>query len=87
MDLLDGFIIMAYRNLFIYFDVTEYLDKQEEREVRIDESSVFTVEVKQDKRVICLQEIQQEQSCIVIEDFQTREISFLTYKFWMNEQG
>lgn len=57
MDFVDGFIIMAYRNLIIYFEVTEYLDKQEQKEVRIDESSVFTVEVKQDKRIICLQEI------------------------------
>ena len=84
MDFADGFIIMAYRNLIIYFDVTEYLDKQEQKEVRIDESSVFTVEVKQDKRIICLQEIGTEQSCIVVEDFQTREISFLTYKFWLS---
>lgn len=57
MDFVDGFIIMAYRNLIIYFEVTEYLDKQEQKEVRIDESCVFTVEVKQDKRIICLQEI------------------------------
>lgn len=33
MDFVEGFIVIAFHSLFLYFDVSEYLDNSDQREV------------------------------------------------------
>ena len=67
LDYVSGFIIMAYRNLFLYFDVSERQDSGEET-VIIGEGDVQTIEVKENMAVITLSTIKTEEKCIVVED-------------------
>lgn len=67
LDYVSGFVIMAYRNLFLYFDVSERQDSNEET-VTIGEDDVQTIEVKENMCVITLSAITTEEKCIVVED-------------------
>ena len=67
LDYVSGFIIMAYRNLFLYFDVSERQDSGDET-VIIGEGDVQTIEVKENMAVITLSAITTEEKCIVVED-------------------
>ena len=67
LDYVSGFVIMAYRNLFLYFDVSKRQDSNEET-VTIGEADVQTIEVKENMCVITLSAITTEEKCIVVED-------------------
>ena len=85
IDCIDDIIILAYRHIIYYFDVSEYLidqsdDDNYDYEWEISRSEIRSVELKPTKKIISLPELNSERSCIVIEDLITREVSFLGFK-------
>ena len=83
MDILKNkYFILAFRNLFLYFDIENHLKDTDEsdKDIIIDETEAHIITVKEKKKIICLQEIGAGQSCVVIEDLDTREVSFFTFK-------
>ena len=90
MDYLDSFIVIAFRHIIYYFDVSEYLLKDDDtelaKEVVISEEEIRCIKVKETKKIISFPELNSDQSCIVIEDMLTREVSFLAFKLKEDEE-
>ena len=82
-DFVDGFIVVAYRQIIYYFDIRNDIITDPEKlnvEVEIPAHLIRKIPVRKNKKVICFQELNTEQSCIVIEDTETRDVSFLAFK-------
>ena len=81
IDFLDNHILLAYRNLIIYMDVSEYglTDGEVTSDVRgandshfieivVPPEKIFQLELLQKYKIICIQEIGNGMSAFVLED-------------------
>lgn len=74
--------MLGYRNKLLYFFIQKYIDDplNEGEAIFIDASQIRSINVKSDKKIICLQEIGAGNFGIVVEDLVSREASFMSLK-------
>lgn len=89
IDLCYGFIVIAFCDSIVYFDISEHLDNQEENGsmIEIEESKVLTIELQDHKKIGSLQVITPADSCLVIEDTRNSHISFVTFRISNEADG
>ena len=61
-DYTDGFIVLAYRKTFYYFDVREHLldenlPNELTQEITIEEEKVRMIPLRENKKIICFPEM------------------------------
>lgn len=57
MDILKNkYFILAFRNLFLYFDIENHLKDidDSDKDIIIDETEAHIITVKENKKIICL---------------------------------
>ena len=57
MDILKNkYFILAFRNLFLYFDIENHLKDidDSDKDITIDETEAHIITVKENKKIICL---------------------------------
>ena len=97
VDILQGNLLLAYRDLLIYCNVNQYGVEDPEKIPRDQDPNYVTVKISDEQlqfldlheryKIICIQEIGNEMSCLVLEDLENRQIRYLRAYYEETEQG
>ena len=87
IDMLQGNLMLAYRDLVIYVNVNQYGVEDERLIPRDQDPNYIVIDIKENQlqyldlhekyKIICIQEIGNEMSAFVLEDLENRQIRFL----------
>ena len=96
VDILQGNLLLAYRDLLIYCNVASYGVEDPSKIPQNQDPNYVIVNIREDQlqfldlnekyKIICIQEIGREMSCIVLEDLDNRQVRYLRAYYEETEQ-